>query len=176
MGQSLRTIKGVGEKTEKLFQKVGIWDTDDLIRYYPRTYDAYEAPVNIADLKEGTVQTVSAAVSSGVYVNSVRGKQLITTTVSDSSGRLSMIWFRMPYLRNTLKKGSFFVFRGKVVHTQGRLQMEHPEIFTPAAYEEILNSLQPVYSLTAGLSNKTIVRMIQKVLTELPMHQEYLPE
>ena len=40
MGQSLRTIKGVGEKTEKLFQKVGIWDTDDLIRYYPRTYDA----------------------------------------------------------------------------------------------------------------------------------------
>ena len=73
MGQSLRTIKGVGEKTEKLFQKVGIWDTDDLIRYYPRTYDAYEAPVNIADLKEGTVQTVSAAVSSGVYVNSVRG-------------------------------------------------------------------------------------------------------
>lgn len=176
MGQSLRTIKGVGEKTEKLFQKVGIWDTDDLIRYYPRTYDAYEAPVNIADLKEGTVQTVSAAVSSGVYVNSVRGKQLITTTVSDSSGRLSMIWFRMPYLRNTLKKGSFFVFRGKIVRTQGRFQMEHPEIFTPAAYEEILNSLQPVYSLTAGLSNKTIARMIQKVLTELPMHQEYLPE
>ena len=84
-------IKGVGEKTEKLFQKVGICDTDDLMRYYPRTYDAYEAPVDIADLKEGTVQTVSAAVSSGVYVNSVRGKQLITTTrMRISSGRLSM--------------------------------------------------------------------------------------
>lgn len=30
MAQSLRTLKGVGEKTEKLFQKVGIYDTDDL--------------------------------------------------------------------------------------------------------------------------------------------------
>ena len=55
--------------------------------------------------------------------------------------------------------------------------MEHPEIFTPAAYEEILNSLQPVYSLTAGLSNKTIARMIQKVLDRTALcSQEYLPE
>lgn len=36
MAQSLRTLKGVGEKTEKLFQKVGIYDTDDLLHYYPR--------------------------------------------------------------------------------------------------------------------------------------------
>ena len=38
MAQSLRTLKGVGEKTEKLFQKVGIYDTDDLLHYYPRNY------------------------------------------------------------------------------------------------------------------------------------------
>ena len=73
MGQSLRTLKGVGEKTEKLFWKVGIYDTDDLLHYYPRNYDEYETPVDIAELKEGTVQAVSAAVCSGVYVNSVKG-------------------------------------------------------------------------------------------------------
>ena len=54
MGQSLRTLKGVGEKTEKLFWKVGIYDTDDLLHYYPRNYDEYETPVDIAELKEGT--------------------------------------------------------------------------------------------------------------------------
>ena len=32
----LRELKGVGEKTEKLFQKIGITTTDDLLHYYPR--------------------------------------------------------------------------------------------------------------------------------------------
>ena len=78
MGESLRTLKGVGEKTEKLFQKIGISDTESLLRYYPRNYDEYETPADIADLKEGTVKAVSAAVCSGVYVNPVRGKQVIS--------------------------------------------------------------------------------------------------
>ncbi len=176
MGESLRTLKGVGEKTEKLFQKIGIFDTEDLIRYYPRNYDTYETPANIADLNEGTVKSVSAAVCTGVYVSSGRGKQIITTTVADSSGKLSVIWFNMPYLRTQLKKGSSFVFRGKIIRKQNRLQMEHPEIFTPAAYEEILHSLQPVYSLTAGLSNKTITKMVQQLLGKFTMHSEYLPQ
>ncbi len=37
--------------------------------------------------------------------------------------------------------------------------MEHPEIFTPAAYEEIIHSMQPVYGLTKGLSNKMITNL-----------------
>ena len=51
--------------------------------------------------------------------------------------------------------------------------MEHPEIFTPAAYEEILHSLQPIYGLTAGLSNKTIVKLIHQVLDEQKLQTEY---
>ena len=38
----LRELKGVGEKTEKLFQKIGITTAEELLRYYPRTYDIYE--------------------------------------------------------------------------------------------------------------------------------------
>lgn len=176
MGESLRTLKGVGEKTEKLFQKIGISDTESLLRYYPRNYDEYETPADIADLKEGTVKAVSAAVCSGVYVNPVRGKQVIFVTVCDSSGRLPVTWFNASYLKNTLKKGSVFVFRGRVVRRQGKLQMEHPEIFTPAAYEEILHSLQPVYGLTAGLSNKTVVKLLHQLLKQQSLKSEYLPE
>lgn len=54
--------------------------------------------------------------------------------------------------------------------------MEHPEIFTPAAYEEILHSLQPIYGLTAGLSNKTIVKLIHQVLDEQKLQAEYLAD
>ena len=176
MAQSLRTLKGIGEKTEKLFQKVGIYDTDDLLHYYPRNYDEYETPVDIAELKEGTVQAVSAAVCSGVYVNSVRGRQIISVNIADQSGKFPVVWFNLPYLKKTLRKGSWFVFRGRIVRKQGKLEMEHPEIFTPSAYEEILHNLQPIYGLTAGLSNKTVVKMITQLLEDLPMQSEYLPE
>ena len=104
MAQSLRTLKGVGEKTEKLFQKVGIYDTDDLLHYYPRNYDEYETPVDIAELKEATVQAVSAAVCSGVYVNSVRGRQIISVNIADQSGKFPVVWFNLPYLKKTLRK------------------------------------------------------------------------
>ena len=176
MAQSLRTLNGVGEKTEKLFQKVGIYDTDDLLHYYPRNYDEYETPVDIAELKEGTVQAVSAAVCSGVYVNSVRGRQIISVNIADQSGKFPVVWFNLPYLKKTLRKGSWFVFRGRIVRKQGKLEMEHPEIFTPSAYEEILHNLQPIYGLTAGLSNKTVVKMVTQLLEDLPMQSEYLPE
>lgn len=176
MAQSLRTLKGVGEKTEKLFQKVGIYDTDDLLHYYPRNYDEYETPVDIAELKEGTVQAVSAAVCSGVYVNSVRGRQIISVNIADQSGKFPVVWFNLPYLKKTLRKGSWFVFRGRIVRKQGKLEMEHPEIFTPSAYEEILHNLQPIYGLTAGLSNKIVVKMVTQLLEDLPMQSEYLPE
>ena len=48
----LRELKGVGDKTEKLFQKIGITTTEELLRYYPRTYDVYEEPVEIASAEE----------------------------------------------------------------------------------------------------------------------------
>lgn len=176
MGDSLRTLKGVGDKTEKLFFKLGIYDTDDLLHYYPRNYDAFEAPVDIADLEEGTVKAVSAAVCSGVYVNSVRGRQIISVNIADQSGKFPVVWFNLPYLKKTLRKGSWFVFRGRIVRKQGKLEMEHPEIFTPSAYEEILHNLQPIYGLTAGLSNKTVVKMVTQLLEDLPMQSEYLPE
>ncbi len=108
MRQSLQTLKGVGEKTEKLFFKLGIYDTEDLIHYYPRNYDAFEAPVDIADLEEGTVKAVSAAVCSGVYVRSTGGKQIITATVADQSGKTSRHMVQHAILENNSQKRQYF--------------------------------------------------------------------
>ena len=176
MSRSLRTLKGVGEKTEKLLHKAGIADVEGLLRYYPRNYDVYEMPENIADLEEGTVKAVSAAVSSGVYMNTAGRLKVITVTVSDKSGRLNVVWFNAPYLRSMLKKGSVFVFRGRVIRKNGKLELEHPEIFTPAAYEEVLHNMQPVYRLTAGLTNKALAKLVRQTLEDRSLQTEYLPD
>ena len=172
----LRELKGVGEKTEKLFQKIGITTAEELLRYYPRTYDIYEEPVEIASAEEDKTVSIRATIATGIYINQIRNLQVLTTTVADASGRLPVAWFNVPYLRGTLKKGSVFILRGKIIRKKGRPQMEHPEIFTPAAYEEIIHSMQPVYGLTKGLSNKMITKLVHQILDTRPLHGEYLPE
>lgn len=176
MAKQLRELKGVGEKTEKLFQKIGITTTDDLLHYYPRNYDAYEEPEEIGSLKENTVAAIRATITTGVYVNKIRNLQVISITVTDTTGRLAVAWFNAPYLKNTLKKGSCFILRGKVSRKKGRLEMEHPEIFTPAAYEEVLHSMQPIYGLTAGLTNKLIIKLMHQILEEQNLQTEFLPD
>lgn len=176
MAKQLRELKGVGEKTEKLFQKIGITTTDDLFHYYPRNYDAYEEPEEIGSLKENTVAAIRATITTGVYVNKIRNLQVISITVADTTGRLAVAWFNAPYLKNTLKKGSCFILRGKVSRKKGRLEMEHPEIFTPAAYEEVLHSMQPIYGLTAGLTNKLIIKLMHQILEEQNLQTEFLPD
>ena len=172
----LRELKGVGEKTEKLFQKIGITTAEELLRYYPRTYDIYEEPVEIASAEEDKTVSIRVTIATGIYISQVRNLQVLTTTVADASGRLPVAWFNAPYLKGTLKKGSVFILRGKITRKKGRPQMEHPEIFTPAAYEEIIHSMQPVYGLTKGLSNKMITKLVHQILDTRPLHGEYLPE
>ena len=176
MNGSLRELKGVGEKTEKLFEKIGVRSMEDLLRYYPRNYEEFKDPIKISKVQENEVCAVEGTVISGVYVNRVRTLQIVSTSVSDDSGKLSLVWFNVPYMRSTLRKDSRFVFRGRVVRKNGKLQMEHPELFTPAAYSEILHSLQPVYSLTAGLSNKTVSKLVRQVLETQTLQTEFLSE
>jgi len=65
-------------------------------------------------------------------------KSVVVLELYEEPVRLQLTWFNMPFLRSTLKKGSVFIFRGKIQEKSGRLVMEQPEIFTPAAYHELL--------------------------------------
>ena len=101
MMKPLRSLKGVGDKTEKLFQKIGVITTEDLLEYFPRNYDAYEEPVTIGSLSKGETAAISGTVISSVYVNKVRNLQIVTVTIADATGKLPVSWFNTPYLRST---------------------------------------------------------------------------
>ena len=174
---SISELKGIGEKTSRLFGKLGITTVGDLIRYYPRGYDVYEDPVPIGSLEEGKVQTVTGVIYGRVQVSGSRKLQVTSMTVKDLTGTLKVIWFRMPFLRNTFAGGGRVTLRGRVVSRRQVLTMEHPEIFYPSEkYEEKKDSLQPVYALTAGLSNHTVGKAVQQALGELRLSKETLPE
>lgn len=173
----VREIKGIGEKTEMLFQKMGVYTAGDLLRYYPRTYDIYEAPVPVSELEEGTVAAVEGCVFGSVQVSPNRKLQTVSALIRDLTGTLKVLWFRMPFLRNTLRSGSRIIVRGRVVNKRGGLVMEHPEIFQPVEkYQEKLNTMQPVYPLTAGLSNLTVMKAVREALEHIHLQRETIPE
>ena len=173
--QSIETLKGIGEKTAKLFEKVGVKTVDDLLHYYPRGYDAYKEPCAIGELKEDEVGTVEGYLKSGASGRHFGGLALVTATISDMTGKLKLVWYHMPYLKNTLKPDSHFIFRGKVVRKKTGLTMEQPQMYKPEAYEEMLSRMQPVYGQTKGLGNKTITSAMEQALAIRVMERDYLP-
>ena len=171
-------LKGIGEKTKKLFEKINVHTVGDLIRYYPHGYDVYEEAVPISELEEDKIQTVTGAIYGRVQVSGSSRMQVTTLHVKDLTGTLKVIWFRMPFLRNTLSGGGVITLRGRVVRKKtGDLVMEHPEMFYPSAkYEEKLHTLQPVYGLTAGLSNNMVMKAMKQALDGLDLTREILPD
>ena len=173
--ESIDSLKGIGEKTGKLFQKVGVMTVGDLLEYYPRAYDTYEEPSPIGELKPDQVMTVAGMLYKTPDVKRYSHIQVITTNLKDMTGTLLLTWYNMPYLHSTLKAGMRAVFRGRVVKKSGRLTMEQPEVFTAEAYEQVIHSMQPVYGQTKGLSNKTIVKAQKQALSLRSMVRDYLP-
>ena len=173
--QSIETLKGIGEKTAKLFEKVGIRTIDDLLHYYPRGYDTYGEPKAIGELSEDETGTVEGFLKSGATGVHVNGLSIVQATISDMTGKLRLVWYHMPYLKNTLRPDSHFIFRGRVIRKKNGLTMEQPQMFKPEAYEELLSSMRPVYAQTKGLGNKMITSAVEQALAFRTLERDYLP-
>lgn len=174
--QPITSLKGIGEKTAKLFAKLGVETVEELLHDYPRAYDAYEEPVPIGKLREKEMFAVSGQLMKTPSVRRFKNIQVIITDVRDMTGALQLTWYNMPYLRNVLQMGQILIFRGRVVKKSGRLTMEQPDVFTPEQYRRIMHSMQPVYGQTKGLGNKAITRAVQQALEQRQMEREYLLE
>lgn len=173
--QSIETLKGIGEKTAKLFEKVGIRTIDDLLHYYPNGYDTYGEPKAIGELSEDETGAVEGFLKSGATGVHINGLSIVQATISDMTGKLRLVWYHMPYLKNTLRPDSHFIFRGRVIRKKNGLTMEQPQMFKPEAYEELLSSMRPVYAQTKGLGNKTITSAVEQALAIRTLERDYLP-
>ncbi len=173
--QPVDSLKGIGEKTAQLFEKMEIRTLDDLLHNYPRAYDTFREPGVIGELKEGQICAVDGYLKSGASGRHFGSLSIVTASVSDLTGKLKLVWYHMPYLKNTLKAGSHYIFRGKVLKKNGSLTMEQPQIYRPEAYADLMCRMQPVYAQTKGLGNKTIASAVEQALAVRVMEKDPLP-
>lgn len=173
--QPISSLKGIGEKTAKLYEKLGVFTIADLLSDYPRAYNTFEPPVPVGNLMEDQVMAVCASLTKAPDLVRFNRMQMVSVYIRDITGSLQIVWFNMPYMKSNLKPGIFYVFRGRVVRKRGRLMMEQPEVYSKEAYDELAPSMQPVYSQTKGLGNKAIVKALRQALESRTLEREYMP-
>lgn len=162
----LTNIKGVGEKTKALLNRMNINEVADIVCHYPRNYDIYEKPICISEIDNRTVVAIEGTVVRTPDIRHVKNLTLITTTIRDKNDDMIKVnWFNMPFLRNTVKYSMRFVFRGRIKRVNQTMTLEQPEILTLAKYDEKVNQMQPVYSLTKGLSNNQMIKIAKEALS-----------
>ena len=88
--ESVRSLKGIGDKTGKLFEKLGVKTVNDLLHYYPRAYHAYEAPVSIGKLQPDQIYAVAGVLQKDASVRRFQRMQIVTVSLKDPSGSVQL--------------------------------------------------------------------------------------
>ena len=169
-------LKGIGEKSATAFGRLGIRDIDSLITMYPKYYLTYEDPKDIHELEIGQRVSIAVRINSEVHIQYARRIKIVTCTAMDHTGTIMLVWYNMPYLKKQLHQGRDYIFTGTPIYKNGRITMEHPEIFTPEDYEAKQETLQPVYPLTSGLTNKLVSKAMFQTKDYIFQIPEYLPQ
>lgn len=158
-------LSGIGEKRAALFRKLGIETVGDMITYYPRDYENWSDITPIASVNPGERCVVRAKVATAV--SSVRisgGRTMAKLSVSDDSGYLNLVFFNNKYISSMLRYGEEYCFMGRVAYDKYGYQMVSPE-FSKA---DTSQAITPVYNLTAGLTNRVLVKAAEEALSMLP--------
>ncbi|MBS5931735.1 MAG: ATP-dependent DNA helicase RecG [Clostridiales bacterium] len=172
---AISVVKGIGEKTEKGLNKLGIYTVQDMLEHYPRAYDIYGRLMNINEIEEGEMAVFVGYMYMNIETKKVRHLTIASCRVKDATGSIGLTWFNMPYIKNTLKSGSYYIFRGKASRKNGMLVIEQPKILSKEEYYNKKDVLQPIYPLTHGVTNNLLSKTVKAILEEIDLTGDFLP-
>lgn len=99
--EDVKYIKGVGPNRVKLLNKIGIFNLNDLITYYPRGYEDRSKPKNICECVSGEEALIEAvAVSRIIDTRISKGRTIQKLTARDETGVITITWFNQSYLKS----------------------------------------------------------------------------
>ena len=170
-------LKGIGEKTAALYEKLGIVTIGELMRYYPRSYERFEPPVTIRAAAVMDFAAVRVVICSYPTIKRVRNLSIINTKVRDEEGsELRVTWFQTTYLASVLRPGGWYVLRGKLSGNGKSRTLDQPQVYALDAYEQLQKSLQPVYALTAKITSKSISKAVAAAYDAGVKQEATIPE
>lgn len=175
LSDSIKALKGVGQKRAELLEKLGIFTIDDLIHFYPRTYEYRGKICKIEDAILGETCSLELTVgTSPVYKLIKKGLSVTKFTAFDESGTCHITFFNQPYAKDMYKLGSEFRFYGKIEGNFVRKELTNPSS-EQIKDGKLLDPIVPIYPLTAGLTQKFLRTLIKETLLSVQIN-ETLPD
>lgn len=169
-------LKGIGDKTARLFDKLNIHTVEELLHFYPRDYQSFEEPRALTEYAPGELATISGTIESSIATRRAGFKSVTVFTIGCEGGTVSVTYFNMPYLSKSLRKGQRAIFVGTLRQKGSRYAIDQPKMYRPEEYASLLNTLQPIYPTTKGLSSHAISKAVKQALALDHPSTEYLPE
>ena len=185
-----RSLKGVGPRIEGMLNRLVAPRSQsaharviDLLWHLPQGVIDRRVTPRIADARIGELATLEVTVVEHRPGGPRRGSRApYRVLVEDDSGALELVYFNADpaYLRRLLPQGDRRLISGKLESYDGWLQMPHPDhvVAVDAAEAGVakLPLLEPIYPLTAGLTNTSLRKIIGQALERLPSFPEWINE
>ena len=170
-------LKGVGPTKAKQFAALNIYTLGDLICHFPRAYEDRTKLVTIEKLEVDRPACFKAMVMNTPRTSHIRkGLDLTKVQVADHTARLNLTFFNRKFTTDQLEYGKEYIFYGAVSGDFIGYSMNSP-VFEPLDSQPVITRrVLPIYPLTAGLSNASILKAVRQALAICPVPEEIIPE
>ncbi len=178
LATSVSELNGVGKKTAANLARMGIVTVRDLLYYPPLRYEDYRSLKSISDVQVGETVTVRVKVALIANKRSFRRRLTVTEAlVEDESGSMRVVWFNQPFLIKNLTVGDEVFLSGKITSDLLGKQMASP-LYERVGKEgsNVTSHLVPVYSLSAGITQKQLRYLVGRALPLTTELSDWLPE
>ena len=171
--QSTKAVAGVGPRLTKLFENLAGNKIVNLLWHIPvGIIDRRHTP-KISAAMGGEVATISLTVDE--HLPASRRHLPYRVHCHDDSGEMDLVFFNVKgdYLERQLPVGESRIVSGKVEFYRGKLQMPHPDIIAHLEDRKTVEVVEPVYPLTAGITNKVATKIIHQALDKVKKLDEW---
>jgi len=160
---SVGALDGVGEKRRDALHALGVDSILDLVTFYPRRWVDRTSEARVRDLVPGQEALVLVTVRSVNRRQTRTRRSMVSATVGDGSGRLSIVFFNQPWRERQLRPGMEVALFGKADVYRGGLQMTNPIV---DLIGDRTGRIVPIYpqSEKAAIATWEIAGLVEKAL------------
>ncbi len=169
----LTKIRGINEKREEEFNKLGIKDTADLVRYFPRAYLDLREKQLLKYVYHNDVVLTVGTVLSVPYSRQFKRGGLVKVACEQEGLIFSVVWFNQPYVSSKLKVGEEYLFYGRVQKKEDGITIVNPSFeLCDKAFR--LKGIVPQYTVK-GLLGQKIVRDAVRLSVDIEKPKSIIP-
>jgi ATP-dependent DNA helicase RecG len=174
----VQDLKYVGRPRAPLLHRLGLRTARDLLFFFPRDYQDMSELRDISRFEEGRPVSTCGVVEETDLHNTGAGKSILGVLIRQGTQYLRAVWFNQPYVRDRIAVGDRVVVSGTPRRRGFRWEMPHPRLETIAnGTDPPAGSILPVYSLTEGIGQPLMRRIVRSVLEEFgKVVEEAFPE